>query len=161
MKKHIVENYEIKNLNSTSKQIAVDLRAKLLAAIEGSLSEIEYLKSSLQNYKGVLNDFADMSIENADIISKYRYNPTSSSFNLPGVFASTVGSYDLESMSADNNRLSELKDDLDEIDTQQQTYYKMMIGNANDTMDKIRQIKKYHGLLSQFLQQLQTSLDME
>ena len=49
MKKHLIENYEIKNLNSNSKSIAVDLRAKLISALEGSISELDYLKSSLQN----------------------------------------------------------------------------------------------------------------
>ena len=48
MKKHLIENYEIKNLNSNSKSIAVDLRAKLISALEGSISELDYLKSSLQ-----------------------------------------------------------------------------------------------------------------
>lgn len=159
MKKHLIENYEIKNLNSNSKSIAVDLRAKLISALEGSISELDYLKSSLQNYKHVLDSFTDLNLENADILSKYRYDSTSNSFNLPGVFASSVGSYDIDSIKADNLRLSELKAEIDKIETEQSTYYRMIIGNTNDLLNKIGQIKKYNVLLTTFLNQLESSLD--
>lgn len=77
--------------------------------IDSLIIDIGYLSESLTQYKGQLNVNVDSAIEEADILRKYNGVTSPNTYNMPGVFASTVASYDIESSRQDQKRLEVVK----------------------------------------------------
>lgn len=124
----IISNTDLNFIQSKEKRIN-DI-------IDSLIIDIGYLSESLTQYKGQLNVNVDSAIEEADILRKYNGVTSPNTYNMPGVFASTVASYDIESSRQDQKRLEVVKQQKAESDkikngsfsTILQTYNKLKAG---------------------------------
>lgn len=106
------------------------IRDNLLTSLDDSIAHLEILKESLELYRNTVGKSIDSSLEYADIISKYTEpDRNSSTYGLPGVMASTVASYDLSSIKADNAKLKDCKEDKERSARQRDTYFKSAVRN--------------------------------
>lgn len=150
--------YQVQNLSQTNQQTLSKIRADLAAAIEGAIAETDYLKNSLQLFKQSIEKFSDLSLENADIVNSYKQKTSVQSYNLPGVFASSIGNVDFEKMKQDNARLLEISDELQNIKTEKDINYSIVISNTNDYINRIKQLKNANQLLENFITQVENSI---
>lgn len=149
--------YQMKNINSanaaTLNKITMDLEKGVLGAIE----ETKYLQNALGLFKSSLDSYKDNALEKSDIICKYKRNTSPQSFNLPGIMASSVGRVDSSTLVQDNQRLQELTDSENDLRSQKDINYSIMISNANDLIGKINAIKASAMFLENFILQMENA----
>lgn len=148
------KNWE--NLGDDANTAVNTLKKQILAATEGSLAEIDYLKSALQLYKQAVIQSIDSNMEAADIIAKYaNYQSMSgmnSSYNLPGVFDSSVnGVVNVDSMKADNQKLMQNNELKNSVDKQRDMAFKMVVQNYNDLKQKLNTLAQSNQAIFEYI----------
>jgi hypothetical protein len=146
--------YTTKNIPKKSQNVINMLRQQALQNADAALQELQYLTSAISTYKEALSESLDISLEKADIVYKYKTQPTLGSYNLPAVMASTVASYDMNEIKKDNIRVEELGNEEEEVASQRELYYKMIIGNFNDLTKRVKRIATNNVSINAFLEQL-------
>jgi ribosomal protein L22 len=146
--------YSTKNIPKKSQSVIDMLRQQALQNADAALQELQYLTSAIATYKEALSDSLDISLEKADIIYKYKTQPTMGAYSLPAVMASTVASYDINEIKKDNTRIEELGNNEEEASSQRELYYKMIIGNFNDLTKRVKRIATNNVSINAFLEQL-------
>lgn len=142
------------HLDTKNIQVIEALKKALSENIDKCIKEIDSLKSSVSLYKESANDFVDISVEKCDTVAKYSKANNGGSYNLPGVFASSMGGYDLDAMRADNQRITELNDLYETAENQKNTYFKMIIRAQNEMKIYLNTIAHINNDMNAFLEQL-------
>lgn len=127
-----------------------------MATIEGALTELEYLKSSLQNYKGALANRITKSVQYSDILAKYSKPGEGVPYGLPGVNSDINGGYDMEQLEKDKTMLLTVKQENDEATRQSDMYYRMITSNNAGLTSKLQKIGRMYTILMDYISQLQT-----
>ena len=135
-------------------QVINALKTGLQQNIEKCIKEIDSLKSSVSLYKESANDFVDLAVERSDTIAKYSKANNAGSYNLPGVFASSMGGYDLDAMRQDNQRMIQLNDLYETAENQRDTYFKMIVRAQNEMKIYLNAIARINNDMNIFLEQL-------
>lgn len=148
------EKYNPVSIKKSDLQVVEALRKQILVSVEGSLAELEYLKSALQSYKGAMDESLDANIQFTDIVSKYTQQKSMGVYNLPGVMANTTASYDITSMKADNQKLAQAKEIQATSDKHRDLYFKMILQNFQDLKTKLQKVAKANQQVFLFLAQL-------
>ena len=149
------EMYQAQNLPEKSIQVVQQEYAEAIATAEGALVEIDYVKSSLELFKQSLIDRINTTLEQADLTAKYtKPQESSSSYQLPGVFSDTIGSYDINELRNDNAKLTTIKQDSENAKKQNDMYYKMVSGNMADLTNKLQKLSKNYSDLISYIHQL-------
>ena len=145
------------NLNNISKKnvdVVNSLKNSLIENTNKCIKEIDILKTSMSYYKDSMSDFVNLSLERSDTIAKYSKDNNYSSYNLPGVFANSLGSYDLDSLKKDSQRIIEINKLYDEAENQKESYFKMIVRSQNEIKLYLNAIAKISNDISIVLEQL-------
>lgn len=142
------------HLDAKNIQVINALKKGLSDNIEKCIKEIDSLKSSVSLYKESANDFVDLAVERCDTTAKYSKSNNGGSYNLPGVFASSMGSYDIDAMRQDNQRMIQLNDLYETADSQRDAYFKMIIRAQNEMKIYLNAIAHINSDINIFLEQL-------
>lgn len=153
-KEQLKEGYAVQNIDQKNQQVIEALRTGLKSSIEKCLKEIDSLKSSVSLYRDAVSDYVDLSIEKSDIVAKYSKANNGGTYNLPGVFASSVGSYDINAMRADNQRIEQVKSLYEVAEGQKDTYFKMIVRAQNEMKIYLTSIARINNDLDIYLEQL-------
>lgn len=153
-KEQLKEGYAVQNIDQKNQQVIEALRTGLKSSIEKCLKEIDSLKSSVSLYRDAVSDYVDLSIEKSDIVAKYSKANNGGTYNLPGVFASSVGSYDINAMRADNQRIEQVKSLYEVAENQKDTYFKMIVRAQNEMKIYLTSIARINNDLDIYLEQL-------
>lgn len=148
------ESYETKNIDPKSAQVINALQTALKDNIEKCIKEIDSLKSSISLYKNSADDYVNLAVENSDIVAKYSKANNSGTYNLPGVFASSSGSYDLDAMKTDNQRIEQVKSLYETATNQRSTYFKMIVRAQNEMRLYLNAIARINNDIDIYLEQL-------
>lgn len=151
----ITENFITNSIDQKSKQVLGSLEKSNETNITQALANISALQQSLTFYKGALKDFCDLSIEKAQLLAKYSKDTTGQSYNLPGVFASSYGGYNIEEMKKDNERIQEVLKLLEQAENQKDMYFKMVQNATNNITKELGQVVKNSNNIEIFLSQLE------
>lgn len=130
-KETITNNVSDSKVNNALKTV----RGSISQSIVTSSTVVEQLKSALEMYQGALDDYVNLSIEKSTLSAKYSNDNPGNPYDLPGVFSSTSGAFDLGQMKQDNARIEELLPLLDQAESQKDLYFKM-IQNARNSLSK-------------------------
>ena len=114
----LTENFITNSIDQKSKQVIGSLEKSNETNITQALANIKALEQSLTLYKNALKDFCDLSVEKGQLLAKYSKDTTGQSYNLPGVFASSYGGYDIQQMKQDNERIQEVLSLLEQAENQ-------------------------------------------
>lgn len=149
------ENFITNEIDQKSKQVIGSLEKSNETNIVQALANIKSLEQSLTLYKEVLKDFCDLSVEKAQLLAKYSKDTTGQSYNLPGVFASSYGGYNIDQMKQDNQRIQEILSLLEQTENQKNMYFKMVQNAQNNIMKELNQVTKNSVDIEIFLAQLE------
>lgn len=150
----LTEGYAVQNIDEKNQKVIESLRTGLKSSIEKCLKEIDSLKSSISLYQEAIADYVDLSIEKSDIVAKYSKASNGGTYNLPGVFASSVGSYDINAMRADNQRIEQVKSLYEVAEGQKDAYFKMIVRAQNEMKIYLTSIARINNDLDIYLEQL-------
>lgn len=147
------------SLADDSVQLINSLKKQIIAATEGSIAEVDYLKSALQLYKQAVMQSIDTNMDAADIIAKYANSQSqsgmNSSYSLPGVFDSSVASaINVDQMKKDNQTLLQINDARTAADKQRDTSFKMIVQNYNDLKQRLNILAQTNQAIFTFIAQL-------
>lgn len=154
MNNRLTEGYAVQNIDEKNQKVIEALRTGLKGNIEKCLKEIDSLKSAVSLYRDSITDFVDLSIEKSDIVAKYSKANNAGTYNLPGVFASSMGAYDLNAMRADNQRIEQVKSMYEVAEGQKDTYFKMIVRAQNEMKLYLTAIARINADLDVYLEQL-------
>lgn len=146
--------FKPEHLDQKNIQVINVLKTGLQQNIEKCIKELDSLKSSVTLYKESANDFVDLAVEKSDTVAKYSKANNAGSYNLPGVFASSMGGYDLDAMRKDNQRMIELNDLYETAQNQRDTYFKMIVRAQNEMKIYLNAIARINNDMNIFLEQL-------
>lgn len=149
-------NKQWENVSDDINNAVTTLKKQILASTEGSLAEIDYLKSALQLYKQAVMQSIDSNMDAANIIAKYAnfqsMSGMNSSYNLPGVFDSSVnGTVDIDAMKADNQKLIQNNELKNSVDKQRDMAFKMVIQNYNDLKQKLNSLAQANQAIFEYI----------
>lgn len=148
--------YSAQNLPENVLQVVQQSYSEAMATAEGALLGLDYLKSAIQNYKDSLANRINTSLQKADLTIKYTHNQPGNSYNLPGVFSSTTGGYDIAELQKDKAALESIIDTNTEAIQATNTYYKMVSYDMNDLRNKLQKIGKLYNDLLSYIDQIET-----
>lgn len=154
LNKRVTEGYVVQNIDEKNSKVIEALRTGLKNNIEKCLKEIDSLKSSVSLYRDSVVDYVDLAVEKSDIVAKYSKANNAGTYNLPGVFASSASSYDLDAMRADNQRIEQVKSQYDIAEGQKDTYFKMIVRAQNEMKLYLTAIARMNTDLEIYLEQL-------
>lgn len=156
-------NKQWNNIGEVANSTVMTLKKQILASTEGSLAELDYLKSALQLYKQAVIQSIDANMEAADIIAKYcdtrEMGGMSGAYNLPGVFDSSVShSVDVDTMKSDNERLMRNNEAKSSADKQREMAFKMIMQNYNDLKQKLGSLTQANQAIFEYIAQINEKL---
>lgn len=147
-------NYEPVNIDEQNRKVINGFKNTIDATSKKAIEETESLKSSLELYKSTIEDYINLSVEKSDIVAKYSKANNGGVYNLPGVFASSSGAYDISAMKQDNQRIEQVKSLYSSVDTQKKAYVKMIVRAQNEMQLYLRTLLKTANDLDVYLEQL-------
>lgn len=150
------ENTErLRELTAEKRTMTVnDLKASLAKSIQSSSTSVEGLQNALKMYSDAMNDYVSLKMEHQAILDKYISKPTgsySSAYHLPGVFSTSMASYDINAARVDNQRVMELTTLIEEAEHQKDYYYDNLVTCFNDLVNALQKLKKYDGAIIEYL----------
>ena len=136
--------YAAQNIPESALKVIQQSYSEAMASAEGALLGIDYLKSAIQNYKNSLAKRINTSLQKADLTTKYTHNVEGNSYNLPGVFSSTTGGYDISELQKDKAALESIINSNNEAIQASDTYYKMVSYDMTDLKNKLQKLGKIY-----------------
>lgn len=150
------ENTErLQELTTEKRTMAInDLKGALAKSIQSSSTSVAGLQNALKLYSDAMNDYVALKMEQQAILDKYISKPSgsySSAYHLPGVFATSMASYDINAAKTDNQRMTELNDLIEESEHQKDYYYDNLVTIFNDLVNSLQKLRKYDGAIIEYL----------
>lgn len=157
--KPLQESASWDSISTDAVSLINNLKKQIIAATEGSIAEIDYLKSALQLYKQAVVQSIDLNMDAADIISKYANSQSQSgmnnSYQLPGVFDSSVaGTINIDQMKKDNQMLLQTNDSRLAAEKQRDTSFKMIVQNYNDLKQRLNVLAQTNQAIFTYIAQI-------
>lgn len=147
--------YEPIALDKDDIRAVESIRTNLLSSVDASLQHLVNLTEALKAYRETIVTSIDSNIEYADIISRYAEPANNSTtYNLPGVMASTVASYDINAIRSDNIRLAACKEKKEKSNNQRDSYFKSTARNFAALRSDLNGVGDYNQRLFAFLEML-------
>jgi hypothetical protein len=146
--------YNPQNIDKKEISIVNALKIKVVSDIEGALTDIEYLKSALEQFKAASIESLDNTIELKDILLKYTKSETfnAGSYNLPGVFSDVYSYYNTNEAKQDSERAGEIKQSKEKNDQARDLVYKMVLQNYNDLQKRLKSLAVTNQQLFNYLE---------
>ena len=147
--------YEPTALEKEDIRVIDSIRTNLLSSVDNSLRHLGNLMEALKLYRSTIVSSIDSSIEYADIISRYTEpGRNSTTYQLPGIMANTVASYDINTIKADNVRLEDCKIKKEKASNQRDSYFKSTVQNFSALRSDLNGVEIYNQELFAFLEML-------
>lgn len=130
------------------------LRKALNGGVSSASVAATGIQEALKLFNDSLNDYLTLKLEYQAILDKYASNnPNGSrqSYNLPGVFNTSLAAYDVNAAKADNQRVMDLLPMIDEAEQQKNYYYDSLVGNFNDLVNALQKVKKNEGNITEYM----------
>lgn len=130
------------------------LRKALNGGVSSASVAATGIQEALKLFNDSLNDYLTLKLEYQAILDKYASNnPNGSgqSYNLPGVFNTSLAAYDVNAAKADNQRVVDLLPMIDEAEQQKNYYYDSLVGNFNDLVNSLQKVKKNEGNITEYM----------
>ena len=146
--------YNPQNIDKKEISIVNALKIKVVSDIEGALTDIEYLKSALEQFKAASIESLDNTIELKDILLKYTKSETfnAGSYNLPGVFSDVYSYYNTNEAKQDSERAGAIKQSKEKNDQARDLVYKMVLQNYNDLQKRLKSLAVTNQQLFSYLE---------
>lgn len=141
-----ISDDKLKLINNISKNL--ELTANSIEA------DCQYLMSIIEQYKSNMAINISSSLEEADIINKYNSEEHGNTYNLPGIFSTTAGAYDLEAMQRDNDRLADAMEKRKASESQRNTTFSLITQTYNDLKQKLNTLAINNNEVIQFIEHL-------
>lgn len=130
------------------------LRKALNGGVSSASTAATGIQEALKLFNDSLNDYLTLKLEYQAILDKYASNNTNGSgqsYNLPGVFNTSLAVYDVNAAKADNQRVVDLLPMIDEAEQQKNYYYDSLVGNFNDLVNSLQKVKKNEGNITEYM----------
>ena len=145
----------LEEANAEKRTMAIeDLKGALSKSVQASSTTTAGLQNALKMYSDAMNDYVSLKLEHQGILDKYITKSTgtySAAYHLPGVFTSSMASYDINSARDDNRRVMELNGLIDEAEHQKDYYYDNLVTCFNDLVNSLQKLRKYDGAIVEYL----------
>ena len=145
----------INNLDTLSKSdigIISSAEQNIIQTVNALVADSQYLASVLVQYRDALVQNVNSSVEESDILRKYNSGPSGNAYTLPGVFATTLGSYDLEKMNQDNERLEKAIQIKKESEKQRNTTFALVTQTYGDIRQKLNSLANENQQIIQYIE---------
>lgn len=148
---------DINNLDTLSKSdigIINSAEQSIIKTVNSLVADCQYLANVLVQYKDAMVQNVTSSVQESDILRKYSSGSSGNSYNLPGVFATTLGSYDLERMNQDNARLESAMQIKKESEKQRNTTFALVTQTYGDIRQKLNSLANENQQIVQYIEAL-------
>lgn len=147
----------INNLDTLSKSdvgIINSAEQSIIKTVNSLIADCQYLANVLVQYRDAMVQNVAASVQESDILRKYNSGPSGNSYNLPGVFATTLGTYDLEKMNQDNERLESAMQTKKESEKQRNTTFALVTQTYGDIRQKLNSLANENQQIIQYIEAL-------
>lgn len=148
---------DINNLDTLSKSdigIINSAEQSIIKTVNSLVADCQYLENVLVQYKDAMVQNVTSSVQESDILRKYNSGSSGNSYNLPGVFATTLGTYDLERMNQDNERLESAMQIKKESEKQRNTTFALVTQTYGDIRQKLNSLANENQQIIQYIESL-------
>jgi Ni,Fe-hydrogenase I large subunit len=116
--------YTPKSMSTKDANILASISKSTIQSIESSIGSLVHLTNNLKIFKETLVDSINLQAEQADLTNKYAKDIPQQSHILPGIVQTPVD-YDMSSIRGDNERMIQMKDELDKVMKQKEVYLRL------------------------------------
>jgi hypothetical protein len=122
--------YRPKNLDSTESKFIDSVIRKLAVQFEDLNSKVDSFKSTLSQFAETITDHVNMTLERADIVTKYYKDEVAVQPHnqLPGIVA-VPEPYDVAEVKADNQKVEEINSLIEKLEDQRNITTRMLKGD--------------------------------
>ncbi len=145
------------NLDKSSVNLLNSLLGSSKTATSATLLQLDYLKSSLSQYKDSLEKSTHLKIEFMDLMSKYQRENPIGSYNLPGVSNLGLNNSSRE-LIEDNKRMTQIKAEKEVLDKNTKILYSMLVSNYQSLLQQFQAISKADQGLDEFIENAMSKL---
>ena len=147
------------------KTVTIDqMKNSLNSGLSVASKSAESIQEALKLFNDSMNDYISLKIEYQNILDKYLTKSSggsnNNSYNLPGVFSSSMSSYDINAAREDNKRVTELKGLIEESERQKNYYFDALVSCFADLSNSLQKVKKYEGSINEYMTILQQKKDL-
>lgn len=154
-------NEDLDNITSNDKKLINNYNQNIKENLNKAIIEINSLSQSINLYKETIFDYIILSTQKSDLIAKYSKANTGGSFNLPAVFSSSLGSYNLDSMKDDNKEIENINNMLKSIENQKNSSIKFICRSQSDLTKYISNLMTLNNELETYLELLAQNTSWE
>ena len=137
------------------------VQRRIDSTVEILTSDLNFLIESLKTYQESTKQMTEAALNEANILIKYSNGHNDAAYNLPGVFASTVSTYDLAEMKGDNQRLKDFQSKHKTADEQRSSIYTMLSGTYNEIRTRLNLLAQDNQVITTKLEDLKDSNDLD
>ena len=148
---------DVNNLDTLSKSdigIINSAEQSIIKTVNSLVADCQYLANVLVQYRDAMVQNVSSSVEESDILRKYNSGPNGNTYNLPGVFSTTLGTYDLEKMNQDNDRLEKAMQIKKDSEKQRNTTFALVTQTYGDIRQKLNSLANENQQLIQYVEAL-------
>lgn len=148
---------QVNTLDTLSKSdvgIINSTEQNIIKTVNTLVADCQYLATILSQYKDAMSLNVNASVEESDILRKYNSGPNGNTYNLPGVFSTTLGAYDQEKMSQDNDRLEKAMQQKKDTEKQRNTAFALITQTYGDIRQKLNSLANSNQELIQYIEAL-------
>jgi hypothetical protein len=116
--------YTPTSMSAKDANILASLSRSTIQSIESSIGTLTHLVNNLKIFKETLVDSINLQAEQTDMTIKYKRDIPTQSHILPGIIQTPVD-YDMNSIRSDNERMIQMKDELDKVMKQKEVYLRL------------------------------------
>lgn len=151
---------EYESLKPEDVKVIEAVQRRIDSTVEILTSDLKFLIELLESYKESTKAMTAAALEEANILVKYANGHNDAAYNLPGVFASTVSTYDLAEMKGDNKRLKDCQEKHQTFDAQRSSTYTMLSGTYNEVRTRLNLLAQDNQVITSKLEELKDSNDL-
>ena len=136
--------YKFKYLDKAKSTPISSLNQKGENALNVLSLEVASLGDTVKQFQQVFSDYYNASLQYNDLLAKYHTdegNKKAGGYRLPGII-NPLPSYDVATLKEDSKKIDELKNIVQELDSQRNIYFNMMARHSNQLFNIIRDINK-------------------
>jgi Ni,Fe-hydrogenase I large subunit len=147
------ELYQPKQMDSKDANILANLAKSSIQSLETTIGSLSHLMSNLKVFKECLIDSINLQAEKTDMAIKYGRDIPQQSHILPGIVQNPV-EYDLEGIRTDNDRMIEMKDQLDKVLSQKEIYLRVSEEDVRLFLGTWKKLVVQNAAIDQFMEAL-------
>lgn len=154
-------NFKTSEIETKNKTILNALQAASAESAQKAETSVQSMSTALKEFANVLKQYIELNVEKSTIVAKYSGEEPGGAYNLPGVFSSSAGSYDLTQMKADNQKLQQVIQQLKEVTATKELYTKIIERSTSELRTQLKVLSKSTQDIEAYLLQLEEFSDWQ